>query len=95
MSSAVASLLDEALLLPAESRLELVEALLERTEPSEEHLAAQLSLETRRRAAVQNGTSSLIPAEQIFQTGFRPFPKRGGVVTDDLINRLREADGES
>lgn len=24
--------------------------------------------------------------------GFRPFPSRGGVVTDELINRLREGD---
>jgi len=24
--------------------------------------------------------------------GFRPFPRRGGVVTDDLIDRLREDD---
>jgi hypothetical protein len=24
--------------------------------------------------------------------GFRPFPKRGGVVSNDLINRLREED---
>lgn len=24
--------------------------------------------------------------------GFRPFPKRGGLVTNDLIDRLREED---
>ena len=24
--------------------------------------------------------------------GFRPFPKRGGIVTNDLIDRLREDD---
>ena len=24
--------------------------------------------------------------------GLRPFPKRGGIVTNDLINRLREDD---
>ena len=24
--------------------------------------------------------------------GFKPFPSRGGVVTDELINRLREGD---
>lgn len=26
--------------------------------------------------------------------GFRPFPKRGGVVTNELIDRLREDDAE-
>ena len=24
--------------------------------------------------------------------GFRPFPKRGGIVTNELIDKLREAD---
>jgi hypothetical protein len=24
--------------------------------------------------------------------GFRPFPRRGGIVTNELINRLREED---
>lgn len=26
--------------------------------------------------------------------GFRPFPKRGGVVTNELIDRLREEHGD-
>ena len=26
--------------------------------------------------------------------GFRPFPKRGGIVTNELIDRLREASGD-
>ena len=26
--------------------------------------------------------------------GFRPFPKRGGVVTNELIDRLREETGD-
>ena len=26
--------------------------------------------------------------------GFRPFPKRGGVVTNELIDRLRDEDAE-
>ena len=26
--------------------------------------------------------------------GFEPFPTRGGVVTNQLVNQLREADGE-
>ena len=30
----------------------------------------------------------------IAETGFRPFPKRGGVVTNELIDRLREEAGD-
>lgn len=26
--------------------------------------------------------------------GFRPFPRRGGVVSNELIDRLREEDGD-
>jgi hypothetical protein len=26
------------------------------------------------------------------RSGFRPFPRRGGIVTNDLIDRLREDD---
>ena len=31
--------------------------------------------------------------EPIAELGFRPFPKRGGVVTNALIDRLREETG--
>ena len=30
----------------------------------------------------------------IAEIGFRPFPKRGGVVTNELIDRLREEAGD-
>ncbi len=30
----------------------------------------------------------------IAEFGFRPFPKRGGVVTNELIDRLREETGD-
>ena len=30
----------------------------------------------------------------IAELGFRPFPKRGGVVTNELIDRLREEAGD-
>lgn len=30
------------------------------------------------------------PKESLAEFGFRPFPKRGGVVTNELIDRLRE-----
>ena len=33
-------------------------------------------------------------AESEPEFGFRPFPKRGGVVTNELIDRLREETGD-
>jgi hypothetical protein len=30
--------------------------------------------------------------EAMARYGFRPFPKRGGIVTNELIDRLREDD---
>ena len=33
-------------------------------------------------------------AEPKPEFGFRPFPKRGGVVTNELIDRLREETGD-
>ena len=35
-----------------------------------------------------------IEAEPEPEFGFRPFPKRGGVVTNELIDRLREETGD-
>ena len=34
------------------------------------------------------------PAEPETEFGFRPFPRRGGVVTNELIDRLREETGD-
>ena len=34
------------------------------------------------------------PKESLAEFGFRPFPKRGGVVTNELIDRLREEAGD-
>ena len=34
------------------------------------------------------------PKESLAEFGFRPFPKRGGVVTNELIDRLREEVGD-
>ena len=35
-----------------------------------------------------------IEEEREPEFGFRPFPKRGGVVTNELIDRLREETGD-
>ena len=64
MSAAVAHLLEEALLLPAESQTELVEAILERTEPSQDFLDAQLAIVTRRMQNVREGRSGVIAADE-------------------------------
>ena len=41
-------------------------------------------------------TAPAVKAEKVAEPrshyGIRPFPKRGGVVTNELINRLREDD---
>jgi hypothetical protein len=63
MSAAVTHLLEEALLLPSESQTELVEALLERAEPSREFLDHQLGIVARRMQNVRDGTSTVIAAE--------------------------------
>ena len=35
-----------------------------------------------------------LPQEPVPEFGFRPFPKRGGVVTNELIDQLREQAGD-
>jgi len=44
------------------------------------------------RAALNAPAQPLRAAQPRAQYGFRPFPKRGGVVTNELIDRLREED---
>ena len=63
MSVAVAHLLQEALLLPAASQTELIEALIEHSEASQDFLDHQVGIVTRRMQSVQDGTSTLISAE--------------------------------
>ena len=45
-----------------------------------------------RQSLVHGGRDDLRVREEgaIAEIGFRPFPKRGGVVTNELIDRLRE-----
>jgi hypothetical protein len=38
------------------------------------------------------GAAPSMTREPRARYGFRPFPKRGGIVTNDLIDRLREED---
>ena len=63
MKTVVAELVEKALLLPAEARVELLEAIWEKETPSEEFISAQMSVVAVRMENVRNGTSRLIPAE--------------------------------
>jgi hypothetical protein len=63
MSAAVAHLLEEAIRLPMESQTELIEALLERAEPSRDFLDHQLGIVARRMQNVRDGTTTVVPAE--------------------------------
>jgi hypothetical protein len=63
MSAAVAHLLEEVLLLPIDSQTELVEAILEHSEPSRDFLDHQIGIVTQRMQRVRDGTSFLVAAE--------------------------------
>ncbi|MBV6424257.1 MAG: Antitoxin VapB39 [Steroidobacteraceae bacterium] len=55
--------------------------------------AGQVISELARHSLTQTGAPSVagvVESEAIY--GFRPFPSEGPVVTDELINRLREDD---
>ena len=41
----------------------------------------------------RNDAKGQVP-EPNAEFGFRPFPKRGGIVTNELIDRLREESGD-
>lgn len=56
-------LLESVLLLPTDSQTELVEAILERSKPSREFLDHQLGIVRHRVQSVQDGSSTLIAAE--------------------------------
>ena len=44
------------------------------------------------RSALTTTPSAHVVREPRGRYGFRPFPKRGGIVTNDVINTLREDD---
>ena len=57
--------------------------------------AGDVVSELLRRSLAGGGREmSDIGAETEPEFGFRPFPKRGGVVTNELIDRLREETGD-
>jgi hypothetical protein len=62
MNAVVSELVEKALLLPAEARAELLEAIWERETPSQAFISNQMSIVAGRMENVRNGTSTLIPA---------------------------------
>ena len=56
---------------------------------------AVVSNRLRQSLAHRGRESSGGGAEPVSEFGFRPFPKRGGVVTNELIDRLREEIGDA
>ncbi|HRQ88511.1 MAG TPA: addiction module protein [Bacteroidia bacterium] len=64
MTATVERLVQEALLLPSESRTELVEAILEGTLPSPEWIEPQMAVVLERIENVREGRSALIPEEE-------------------------------
>ena len=64
MSTAVAALLTAAMRLPSDSRTELVEAILERSEPTKDFIAGQMEVVSHRMERVRQGITQLVPAAE-------------------------------
>lgn len=47
-----------------------------------------------RQSLTQEDADGTADSGQESEFGFRPFPKRGGIVTNELIDRLREEVGD-
>lgn len=45
------------------------------------------------RQALQQGQAVVVAAQAKARYGIEPFASRGGIVTDDLVNRLRDEEG--
>ena len=59
-----------------------------------EHSTAGVVISRLARSALNAPATQPGTAEPSAFYGFRPFPKRGGIVTNELIDRLREDDGD-
>ena len=47
-----------------------------------------------RQSLTQGDADGTVDTEQESEFGFHPFPKRGGIVTNELIDRLRETSSD-
>lgn len=72
--------------------VDVLEAAKDLAERERSTAGAVLSRLARRALNAPQAPSGM--AESPAFCGFRPFPKRGGVVTNELIDRLREDDGD-
>ncbi|HWS74040.1 MAG TPA: hypothetical protein VN324_02750 [Quisquiliibacterium sp.] len=58
----------------------------------ERKTTGQVISDLARRALTGSGLAGMV-AEPVAAHGFRPFPARGPLVTNDVIDRLRDSEG--
>jgi hypothetical protein len=58
----------------------------------ENKTAGEVISELARAALTAPAAAPFMASQARAQYGFRPFPKRGGVVTNELVDRLRQED---
>jgi hypothetical protein len=58
----------------------------------EHKTAGMVVSELLRQALTAQPPSTLAVREALAEYGFVPFPSRGGIVTNDMINKIREED---
>ena len=72
--------------------LRAVKEIAQRESKSTGAVVSDLLRQSLARAEEDNGEGRVASPGAEF--GFRPFPKRGGIVTNEMIDRLREKGGE-
>ena len=75
MNTAVAELVEKALLLPAKAKAELLEAIWERESLPEGFIPVQMGVVAERMENVSNGISLLIPAPEAHRMVLESFHK--------------------
>ena len=75
MNNAVAVLVEKALLLPAETKAELMEVIWERESLPEGFISVQMGVVAERMENVSNGISLLIPAPEAHRIVLESFHK--------------------
>ena len=77
----------------AEDVLQAAKELARRNRTTAGQVLSELAREALSRSAGRaDGPTSKRHAAEFL--GFKPFPRRGGLVTDELVNQLREEDGD-
>lgn len=69
---------------------DVLQAARERARRERRTIGQVLSALARRGLTARDGTSGVAEPKAVY--GFKPIPRRGGVVTNELIDKLREDD---